>query len=370
MNVLEPGKISLSQVLALLVITRLVPVTLICPTVNMVPNPATAWLNDIIGTLIAIPMVLLIVYLNHRFPGKTMVEYAEVLLGPVAGKIAGTLIVFHFLMVAAYALRTLGEVLAIALMPETPIILFIISTAFLVAVAVRNGLEVIARFATLLMPIMLGLLLLILLTPSEFMDFRYLHPFFFSQGMSELIWPSASVLSFYTEFLVLGMLMPYINRPSGTLRFCLGAILLVLLLLMAQCLVMAAVFGPLINSLTIPSLSLARLVSLGMFFERIEGVIQVIWNFAAGVKIALFLWASALGVAQLAYLPSYRSIVYSLGACLAVLCVFSYQNLIDLLNVLTGPMIIFSISFLAVLLVVLYIALAIKQARKAGAGDV
>jgi len=368
-NLLERGRISGYQFFALLVLTRLVPVVLICPTVTMVNNPATAWVNDIIGSLIAIPLVWLIVRLGLKYPGKTIIGYTKELLGPIGGILAGSVILWFYFMIAASVLRALGETVVTGLLVETPILVFLVSATFLIANSARNGMEINSRVAGIMMPLIIFLLLFVVASTYNLMDPGYLRPLFFAQGLGELIWPSASVLSFYTEFLVIGMLLPYINTPRLALPLSIGAILMNTLILLMQCFGMASVFGPLLNSTTLPAFSLARMVSLGDFFERIESLITVVWIFGAGIKVCLFFWATAVGLAQLLNLKDFRSLVYPLGALMVAISIVSYEGLIDLINILTGSMIVFSVSFLILILLILYIAPGIKGFLRKGTSN-
>ncbi len=361
MNLLEKGRISGYQFFALLIITRLVPVILICPTVTLVNNPATAWLNDIIGSLLAVPLVWLIVNLGHKYPDHTIIGYTKKLLGPIGGILAGSFILWYFFMIAVSVLRTLGETVVTGLLVETPILVPLVSAAFLIANSARSGLEINSRIAGIMMPLIVFLLFFVVASTYNLWDPGYLRPFFFAHGLGELIWPSASVLSFYTEFLIIGMLLPYLNNPRSALPLSIGTILMINLILIMQCFGMAAVFGPLLNSATFPAFALARMVSLGDFFERIESLIAVVWILGAGMKACLFLWATAVGLAQILDLKDYRPLVYPLGALMVAVSVLSYESLIALINFQTGAMIVFTITFLILLLFILYIVLVIKK---------
>lgn len=369
MNLLEKGRISAYQFFAVLLLVRLVPVVVICPTVTMVSNPATAWANDVLGSLIAIPLVWLIVHLGLKHPDKTIIGYTKELLGPIGGILAGSVILWFYFMIAASVLRTLGEAVVTSLMVETPILVFLVSAAFLVANSARNGMEINSRLVGIMVPVVVFLLLVVIAAVYNLMDPGYLRPIFFAQGPGELIGPSASVLSFYTEFLVIGMLLPHLNNPRQALPLSMGAILTSTSILVIHCLCMASVFGPLFNAYTLPAFALARLVSLGVFFEHIESLITIVWLFAGGIKVSLFLRTTAVGLAQLLDLKDYRSLVYPLGALMITVSVFSYESLIGLINVLTGSMIVFSISFLILILSVLYIALGIKNLFRKGTSN-
>jgi spore germination protein KB len=365
-NLLERGQISGYQFFALLVLSRLVPVILICPTVTLVNNPATAWPNDIIGSLLAVSLVWLIVHLGLKYPDQTIIGYTKKLLGPIGGMLVGSLILWFYFMIAFSVLRTLGETVATGLLEETPILVFLVSAAFLIANSARGGMEHNSRIAGMMIPLIIFFLLLVVVSTYNLMDPSYLRPFFFAEGLGELIWPSASVLSFYTEYLVIGMLIPYLNNPRSAMPLSMGAILTIIVILITHCIAMAAVFGPLFNSTTFPAFALARMVSLGDFFERIESLITIVWIFGAGIKCCLFFWATMVGLAQLLDLKDFRPLAYPLGALMVAIGVLSYESLIDLMDILTEAMIVFSISFIILILSALYIGSVSKKNLRDG----
>ena len=146
--------------------------------VALVNNPATAWANDVIGSLIAIPLVWLIVHLGLKYPDKTIIGYTKELLGPIGGILVGSLILWLYFMIAASVLRTLGEAMVTSLMVETPILVFLASAAFLVANSVRNGMEINSRLTGIMVPVAVFLLLVVIAASYNLMDRAIFAPFF------------------------------------------------------------------------------------------------------------------------------------------------------------------------------------------------
>ncbi|NLB17422.1 MAG: GerAB/ArcD/ProY family transporter, partial [Syntrophomonadaceae bacterium] len=255
MSFVNKEKISGYQLFSLLVISRLVSASLLNPTFNLIKTPAIGWVNEIIAGILAIALVGIIVYLGLKFPDKTIIGYAQILLGSVAGKILGVFLVLSFILVAATDMRILGETLITTILPEIPILVFIISTLVLVASLARCGLEVNGRIAGFLMPMMIVLLLLIgaLASICTISDFSYLSPFFLPEGPRELIWPTSCSLSSYAHLLVLGMIIPFVNVSAKNIPISLGAVLMAAFLLTFQSLIVASFFGPLMNTLTFPT---------------------------------------------------------------------------------------------------------------------
>lgn len=50
-----------------------------------------AWLTEIIATILGIIVILLVTELGRRFPGKTIIEYLQTILGIWIGKAVGFL---------------------------------------------------------------------------------------------------------------------------------------------------------------------------------------------------------------------------------------------------------------------------------------
>jgi len=73
MSVLEGGKISGRQFMAVLTMVRLVPVTLVFSMVTSASNPQDAWIASIISGVVAIPFAMLIARLSLKFPEKTII---------------------------------------------------------------------------------------------------------------------------------------------------------------------------------------------------------------------------------------------------------------------------------------------------------
>ncbi|MGE5405601.1 MAG: GerAB/ArcD/ProY family transporter [Candidatus Saccharibacteria bacterium] len=359
MNLLEHGRISGRQFMALLVISRITPTILICTSINLVKYSSTAWVNEALGSLLAIPIIWLITNLCSKYPDQTIIQYAQTLLGRFWGKAIGFIFIMTVLLTSATVLRSLGETVTIAMMPGTPVIVFLLMAVFLAANAARNGLEVYTRIAEILAFVTLFILVTLVILNYNIMDFTELKPFYFPEGFTQLIPATSSVLSYFCEFFIIGMLVPYLRQPQQAVRYGLLAVIITGCMLVFLCLGMTAVFGATVNSLSLPSFTLARQVSLLHFFERIESLVAIVWFFAAGTKVAFTLWAAALGFAQLFELRDFRALVYPVAAIVGPLSIISYASVVELILFLNRPMIIFSFIFVPFLLVLFYSAHAL-----------
>jgi spore germination protein KB len=345
----------------------MVPAVLISPTLFLVKDLSVGWINDFLGTLVALPVIVLLVKLGQKYPDKTIVEYSELLLGPIAGKIIGLMIVISLFLTTCGVARVFGEVLTNSLMIDTPILVLVILVISICANGARIGLEIPARFSEIFTLLTIILMTLVSVLPYQYINFENLQPLYLTHGLSELIAPVGSVASFYMEFLILGMLIPYLNRPREALRYTLGSLSICLAILVMECVVLIAVFGPIANSFTLPAFELARVISLGEFIEHVEGLIVTVWEVAVGVKLTLFLWVTSLGLAQVLGLKNYHPVVYPLSALVIPVSLILWNSLIDLEAFLLRPWIVLTLTWIPFLVALLYCARALR-AKSSGKG--
>lgn len=370
MTVLEGGKISGRQFMSVLVVLRIVPLTLVFSLINSIAHVQDTWITVIIGTVIAIPIAVLITKLSLRFPGKTIIEYSQSLLGPVMGKLLGLLILWCFLCTSIDITRGLGEAYVIAIMPETPILVFMSMLIFISCYAARSGLEVICRLGEDVFYIVVFVLLLTYVLPYTAMRFENLRPIL-AWGPSNLVPPVIANLGYYSQFLIIGMLVPYLNKPEDATRYAVYAVLISGALMVLAAVALVAVFGTTASSWTLPLFSLARMISLGDFFERIEAGVMAAWTVSTGIKLALFLWAASVAVAQLFNLKAFRHLLYPLGTITVAASLFFFESMVELEDYLAKAGAMVSILVAGVTLLLLYAALGIRMAihrRKGGAG--
>lgn len=328
MTPVEGGRISSAQLLGLLMLTRLTPITIGVPFLTGLEVPQDAWIGALAGSILSIPPLMLFVYLGTRYPGQTIVEYSQTLLGAYPGKILGLILVWYWLGGAAVTARSTGEAYAIGVLSQTPLIVITGTVFFVSAQAARSGLEVTARIGQATVIVVIAILLLISVLPYSVMRPENLLPVL-PKGFGTVVKSTQTILAFYMQLSISGMLIPYIAEPQDAWRATMLAICIAGLLAAVLVVSVVAVFGPTAPSLILPTLSLARQISIGQFFERIEVISLVAWTVASIAKIGLFLWASATGLAQIFGLRRFQPLVYPLAALALSLSIIFFQNFLE-----------------------------------------
>jgi spore germination protein KB len=122
-------------------------------SILIIPGPLAemvkqdAWIAGIAGVGISLLLVWLYSSLGSRLPELTLVEMCEKILGKWLGKAVSATFVFFALIEAAELLYFLGDFLTTQIMPRTPPEAINILVFTVVILAVRLGLEPLARTA-------------------------------------------------------------------------------------------------------------------------------------------------------------------------------------------------------------------------------
>ncbi|RKO66481.1 GerAB/ArcD/ProY family transporter [Desulfofundulus salinus] len=356
---LEQGKIDSKQAILLMISLVLPTAILTVPAITVKHARQDAWLSIIVATMAGLLIARLVVSLSLRFPGKTLFEYAEEILGKVPGKIVGLMYIWWFLHTNALIMDEFGAFLCTAQMPDTPVIVFFIVGIAVAAYAIRNGLEVLSRFNQLFLPLVLGLLLVVFILATKEMKVARLLPVF-DKGAIAILKGAATPASWLGEIVAFAMIIPFLNKPKEAHRVAALATLFTGFFLLVSILVAITIFGPNVTGHWIfPTYNAVRAVSIANFLERLDTIIVAVWMFGGFAKVGVFYYAAVLGSAQWLGLKDYRPLVAPVGVILAALAVLC-KNIVELLDFLAAvwPPYALSVFEVGMPLVLLIVALA------------
>jgi len=329
---LEKGRISSFQYMCMLLVVRITATSVTFPFMTDHESPTDAWIGAAIGIVVSLVLLELIVRFSLNFPNMTVIQYSQSVLGKFLGSIAALLLIGFWVFDAAVAGRAMGNAMVNAFMPETPVLVFIIVTAFLSANGARQGLEITARWSELVaVGVVMSALLLAL--PFQAMNFQNLLPIL-PYGIGPHLKRAAIIVAIFLRYSVVGMIVPYVHNRKEILRYTRIAVLISGAVLIAQSIVLVAVFGARATSSAVPTLQLVRQITIGEFFERIEIFPVTLWLLNNGVNMGLFIWASSLGLAQLFGLNRFEPLTYPIGGLVTLLSMLLFKNYVEQIHYL------------------------------------
>ncbi len=331
---LENGKISDHQTMLLLIATVLPTSIFSLPAFTAAEAKEDAWLSVIIASFIGVAVILNIVALGRKFPGKTILEYSEDIVGKIPGKFVGLILIGFFLYLTALTTREFTEFMLSVFLEDMPMLVLVVSILFVSALAVLQGLEVISRLNVILITIVVGFFLLsLVMAAEEFQPIRILP--FFANGILPIIKGSFPVAGRIGEVFVLAFLLPYMNQTLSARRTGLSAVLILTSLFSLTVLVAILCFGALqTGRLLFPNYMVARNIIITDIIERVESVFMLIWVVGAFTKITICYYITVLATGQWLKLSRYQSLVLPIGTLIVALVLIIHVNISELVGFL------------------------------------
>lgn len=290
-----------------------------------------AWLAVIVAVLLTLPLAMIIYFLTLRFPHQTIFQYSETILGKVLGKSVSLFYVLALIQLNAVILREFSEFLVTAVMPETPLIVFTVTIVAVAVYAARNGVEVIARAAEFIMPLLVVFFGIVLALVTPQMSLRNLFPLL-EGGIKPVLAGVIVSWGFTGEIVVMTAISGFINPPQGVKVSLAVGLAGIFFFLTLTVLSGVMVFGAAeAGRLTFMAFSLARLISIANFLERIEVLFMAIWVAGVFIKVTVNIYIAALGLATVTNLTEYRPLCAPLAALMVVLSVLLFNNISQVL---------------------------------------
>ncbi len=297
------------------------------PLVTAADACQDAWISGIIVLIGSELIVFLIALLTTRFPGLTLIEYSQKLLGKWVGKLLGLLFFWLFLQNLIIDIRFYGEVIISSFLPNTPLI-FINGMMILTAsICIYTGIEILGRITDFMSAIFILMIVAVLLIPLPYIDMKNLQPVF-ACGPRPVIRGTLTPVALISQAWILGMLTPVIDKNRKALIISLTSIGLSLLILIIFSVIIIGTLGPQETArANFPLLYLIRAVKITEFFQRTEALVMVAWGFGVFISISTFLYCGAKGLAQIINLQDHRSIIWPIS----IICLFmSIQGFKDI----------------------------------------
>ncbi|MEQ8176529.1 MAG: GerAB/ArcD/ProY family transporter, partial [Syntrophomonadaceae bacterium] len=243
--------------------------------------------------------------------------------GAIPGKILGFYYILVYMLVAAFTLRLFIEFMKMNVLPATPISVFIGVLLFVGFIAIKLGLEHLARVSELVSfaGVTLAILVIIIAIAGNFHPER-LKPFFhmdyktFTLG----VLASTALLGKFAPVLMLGFFLPDKNRSYTIMKYLLYTYTFIITLTTTGILITRGVL-PSFN-LTFPTFSMIRLARIGTFIQNIDILfigIVILGVFAAVAfpwLLACFTTQKVLGLDDYRFLAAPSSLILGILAIL------------------------------------------------------
>lgn len=309
-------QISAAQMGALLYLSTIGTAFLVMPSAATRMAGSDMWLTPILASLGGFIPVWAAGRFHRLYPGMHFFAVIEAVLGRVAGRAVGFMFLLFHLHICGATIRDYSEFISGNFFQRTPILVITASMLIVCAMAVKVGVETIARCAQIFMPAVLALLLMnvFLLIPE--MDVTEMLPIL-GNGPLPVVKGGFVVQGWFCQFVLISFLLPLVDSDkanrAGYWSVAAAAATMVLINLTVLFL-----FGIDASQFYYPFLMASRYIRVADFIEHVEAMVMASWVLGTFVRISLFYYTATVGAAYCTGVKAEKLFVYPVGLLLIV----------------------------------------------------
>lgn len=291
---LKEGKFGYHEAISMIIMVIVIRVFFTSPGKVVELVGTAGWYMTLISVSTASLLFMFVYMLLKRFPQKNLMQIYDIVLGKVLGSILSFLFAAFLILAASINMREFTEVLKIFVLPESPpSFIMVIFTLCIVSLAFL-GLETIARYAKFMIYILGAGLLLILLLSIPNYEIHNLFPIL-GYGLDKTIVNGLLRSSFYGGVVLIGVMALSLQGPKEIKKIGFLGLLISGFVTSLSTLAFGMVFPYTIGQeLTSPMYSLAALVDIGEFIQRMEPIFLFLWNFGSFIEVSVIFYCSMM----------------------------------------------------------------------------
>jgi spore germination protein (amino acid permease) len=271
------------------------------------------WLAVLAGFPISILFTLLYLAIALKFPGKNLVQINYIVFGPYLGKVISATYIWFFFQCMIHYMYFFNSFWITYVMPETPRLAFLIMFIFVCGMAVRKGIEVIARcsfsFVVIVTVSILAVTFLLIgdMKPSNLLPILEVSPMKFIQSVHIILAiPFCDIVAFL-------YILPYTANNRQIRKPVLIGLSMSTVQLLIVVLRDAVVLGPRLPIATSASFAISRQIDIANILTRLDILVAITMLITVFMKVTVFYYVTVLGIAQTLKLRSYLPLVVPIG---------------------------------------------------------
>lgn len=319
------------------------------------------WIALIIAMLMVIPFLFIYARLLSIFPGKGLYEILNHVFGKVFGKIVALPFIWYALHLGSLVIRNFTEYINIVSIPETPQYIIAIFLILLCIWAAKAGVEVIGRWTTIMLPLVIIAILIVTFLLAPLFEFKYLKPILYN-GLKPVFDSAFSVVAFpFAETVIFTTVLNSLRSNSSPYKVYYWSLFiggLTILLIAVRSLMTLGAEN--VSIMYFASYESVRLINIGDFLQRIEVSVTVVFLLGGFVKASICLYAASIGIAKALNIGNYRQIVAPVGLLMMVLSIIIYRNAMEMFEWAEKVYKFYAIPFEIILPLIILIAAEIK----------
>ncbi|MDD9271929.1 spore germination protein KB [Bacillus sp. 3255] len=317
---MDKGRISALQMGLMLYPTVLATGLITLPSISAQYAKNDLWLPPLLATLVGLLTIYLATRLHELYPKQTVIQYSGQILGKIPGKIVGVVYFCFLAQITGVITREYADFVSGNFLFTTPILLIISTILLLAGIAVRGGVEMLARNAVIFTPIfILPFFILLLLIPD--LDVKNIFPVL-EHGVIPSIKGAAMPQAWFSECMLMSFFLPSLVDPQKGRKAAVLALIAIVASMIYINLFLLFLLGPDTGVKMYPVLVAFRYISVA----NLESLLLAMWVVGNYIKIGVFYYATSISFGQMMNLSDYRPAVFPIGLLIVVFSLWDLPN--------------------------------------------
>ena len=323
-----------------------------------------AWIAILIALAAGSVLALVYARIIYLFPQQNLYAIAQTIFGKVIGKIIIFFMTWYAIHLSAILLRLLTEFVKIVNLQRTPQLAMMILLIIVTGYMVLSGMKTLGRWAMLVLPLYLSVILYMLALASPGIRFSNILPVL-EHSIAAIGAASLKILTttYAGTVLFLGLADSIEKKDNPYKIYLYGFFMGTVVLLIVLLLNITFLGVPMVEKSYFPSFITARIVNIGDFLSRIEIIIYYNFLLAGIAKISICLLAASKGVETLLNITNKGLILLVISVVILIIGLNQFNSISELLN-FTDIFQYYALLFQALIPIIVWIGAEIKIGRQ------
>ena len=291
------------------------------------PAKQDAWIAVIIAILWSIILFLMFSKILSLYPGKDIFDILQIVMGKFIGKTISILMIWFAFHLGTLVIRNLADYTSIDVLNHTPVVLPMTFFVLLLIWGLKEGIEVLGRWAELFVWVVIIIFLTISTLSISEMDISRLKPIL-NDGFTPLLKGAFSSFTYpFGEVVIFTMVFSNISKIKDYKRtFMIGLFIGGGLIFLATIRNILLLGSETISRLYFPAHMAISLIDLGSMLERLEMLVVINFIVCIFVKAIICLIAVCNGISKVFGFSDYKFIATPVTLLMLNFSFFIYKN--------------------------------------------
>lgn len=323
-----------------------------------------SWISLIMALIMVLPLIIIYARIIKLYPGEGLYDIINELFGKVVSKIIIILMTWYAIHLGALVLSDFTEYIKITTLLDTPKIIVAITLLMVTVYISKSSIYTLGKWALVSFPIVIIMVIITVVFSINTLDVHNIFPIM-EHSLKDIATGAYKIVSFpFAETVLFLPLACFVKKEDSPNKIYISSILIGSFVLLVVIFRNLTVLGAEMMSISyFPSLVATRIIDVGDFLTRIEGVITINFILAGITKITICLIVAAKGMAKIFDVKKYRDLILPATLLILAISMIQYTNVMELFEFL-DPYAIYAIPFQIVIPLIVWVKAEIVTRRR------